>query len=313
MPDLYKVLGVDRGVDADALRSAYRQIARENHPDRHPGDKQAEDRFKNASHAYSVLSNEQKRRAYDEFGDAALEAGFDVEAARRAKQAFKGSFARGEGFEGGFSFDDLLGGVFDRFGGTGGGRAGREPRRGPDLRSSLSLDFLDAATGGEQRIQVGRPSPDGRISPQRLTVKVPPGVRDGGKIRLPGKGGAAPNGVAGDLHLEITVRPHPIFRREGNDVHLDLPVTVREAALGAKIEIPTLEGRATVTVPAGSQGGSKLRLRGKGIPKYRKRPAGDLIATLRIAIPTTLDDDAQAALEALAACDDPELRARLFR
>jgi DnaJ-class molecular chaperone len=316
MPDLYEILGVDRKVDADALRSAYRRIARENHPDQHPGDAQAEERFKQASHAYAVLSDDEKRRAYDEFGDAALEAGFDAEAARRAKQAFQGSFARGEGFEGTFSFDDLLGGLFDRFGGQGGrnARAPRAPRSGRDLRSTITLDFLDAANGGEHRIQVARPTADGRVVPQVLTVRIPPGVRDGGTIRLSGKGEPAPpGGRAGNLHLEVSVRPHPVFRREGNDVHLDLPVTVREAALGAKIEIPTLEGRATVTVPAGTQGGAKLRLRGKGIPKHRNRAAGDLIATVRIAIPTRLDDEARAALEALAACDDPELRAKLQR
>jgi len=313
MPDLYEILGVDRNVDADALRSAYRRVARANHPDQHPGDEQAEERFKLASHAYSVLSDEDKRKAYDEFGDAALEAGFDVEAARRAKQAFAGSFARGDGFEGTFSFDDLLGGLF---GGSGGRprRGARMAQRGRDLRSTLTLDFLDAATGGEHRIQVARPTPDGRVVPQRLTVRIPPGVRDGGTIRLAGKGEPGPpNGRPGDLHLEVSVRPHPVFRREGNDVQLDLPVSVREAALGAKIEIPTLEGRATVTVPAGTQGGAKLRLRGKGIPKHRNRPAGDLIATIRIAIPTQLDDGARAALDALARCDDPELRAKLQR
>jgi DnaJ-class molecular chaperone len=294
MPDLYKILGVDRNVDADALRSAYRRLARENHPDQHPGDAAAEERFKQASHAYAVLSDDEKRRAYDEFGDAALEAGFDVDAARQAKQAFAGSFARGDGFEGTFSFDDLLGGVFDRFGGA----PRRGPQRGRDLRSTLVLDFLDAAVGGEHRIQVARPGPGGAVQPQRLTVRIPPGVRNGGTIRLSGKGEPTPSGV---------------FRREGDDVHLELPVTVREAALGAKIEIPTLEGRATVTVPAGTQGGAKLRLRGKGIPKHGKRSDGDLIATVRIAIPKELDDAARSALEALAACDDPELRARLVR
>jgi DnaJ-class molecular chaperone len=310
MPDLYQTLGVDRSVDADVLRTAYRRIARENHPDRHPGDKDAEDRFKQASHAYAVLSDEEKRRAYDEFGEAALEAGFDADAARRAKQAFAGSFARGEGFEGAFGFDDLVGGIFDRFGGS---RGPRRPRRGPDLHSTITLEFVDAALGGEQRIQIGRPMPDGTVSPQRLTVRIPPGVRDGGRIRLAGKGGALPGAAAGDLHLEVVVRTHPVFRREGNDVHLELPVTVREASLGAKIEIPTLDGRATVSVPPGTQGGGKLRLRGKGIPAHRKRPAGDLIATIRIAIPTKLDDAARAALDALAACDDPDLRSRLGR
>ena len=310
MPDLYEILGVDRRVDSDELRSAYRRIARENHPDQHPDDEPAEERFKRASHAYAVLSDEDKRRDYDEFGDAALEAGFDASAARRAKQAFDGSFARGDNFAGTFSFDDALGGLFDRFGG-GGRRRPRGPQRGQNLRSSLTLDFLDAVAGGEQRIQVGRPTPDGGTTIQRLTVRIPPGVRDGGTIRLAGKGGPAPaNGKAGDLHLEVTVRPHPVFSREGNDVRLELPVTVREAALGAKIEIPTLTGRATVTVPAGSQGGSKLRLRGKGVPKHRNRPAGDLIVTLRIAIPTELDDEARAGrdarVERLALVEEPE-------
>jgi DnaJ-class molecular chaperone len=307
MSNLYSILGVDRSADADALRTAYRQLARENHPDLRPDDSEAEERFKRASQAYAVLSDAEKRALYDEFGDVSLQAGFDAEKARQAQDVFAASAAPGDGFSASFTFEDLLGGLFGREGGL-----RRVPRPGPDLRADVSLDFVDAARGGEHGIQIARPTASGELKQERLTVRIPPGVRDGGRIRLAGKGGESPDGPPGDLWLDVRVRPHPVFRREGRDLQLELPVSVREAALGAQVPVPTLEGRATVSVPAGSQGGARLRLRGKGVPASGSRPPGDLIATLRIRIPRELDDAARAALDTLASCETEDPREALF-
>lgn len=312
--DLYQVLGVPRGADAEAIRKAYRKLARELHPDLNPQDEQAEDRFKEVSEAYAVLSDKDKRALYDEFGPISLEAGFDAEAARAAKR-FGGSFhgfehpgAGGEGVA--FDLDDLLGGLFGG-GARGRGRARRGPRasRGDDLEATLELDFLEAARGATKQLQVSRPGPDGRPELDRVTVRIPAGVDDGGRIRIPGKGGAGRGGGSpGDLWARIRVRPHPVFRREGRDLFLDLPVSISEATLGARVEIPTLEGTALVTVPPGSDSGRRLRLRGKGVPDPRTKTRGDLYATVQIRVPVALDSDAQAKLLELRPFDPPGIR-----
>lgn len=325
--NLYEVLGVSRDASQDDIRKAYRKLARQYHPDVNPGDASAEDKFKQISEAYAVLSDAEKRRSYDEFGDVSLEAGFDPEAARRAREAFGARFGgapggAGAGPFGGFEFetepgggaefhfgdlDDLLGDLFSRRG------TRRGPRPGRDLEAELELDFLEAAHGGERRLTVARPDARGHPVPETITVRIPPGVSDGGRIRIPAKGApGAQGGPAGDLYARIHIRPHPIFRREGRDVHVDVPVTVREAALGARIEVPTLEGRATVTVPAGSDSGRRLRLRGKGIRDPRGGPSGDLFATLRIRVPRHLDEEGRRAVESLAKYDPPDLRKGLF-
>jgi curved DNA-binding protein len=314
--NLYDILGVARDADANTIRKAYRKLARQHHPDVNPGDSAAEERFKEISHAYSVLSDAEKRSHYDEFGDVALEGGFDAEAARRAREAFGARFG-GPEFEGGgaeFHFgdlDDLLGGVFSRFGREG-GRPPR-PRRGRDLEASITLGFLDAARGGEHRLSLARPTADGGVTQEQITVRTPPGVRDGGRIRLAGKGGEVAGGPPGDLYLNVHVQAHPIFRREDRDVHLEVPISVAEAVRGAKVEIPTLDGRATVTIPRGTDSGRKLRLRGKGLANPAGGPPGDLIATVRIRVPQKVDEAAEKALDELARHDPPDLREELFR
>ena len=319
--DLYKVLGVARDVDADALKKAYRKLARRHHPDVNPGDKAAEEKFKEISEAYDVLSDATKRRNYDEFGEVSLQGGFDAEQARRAREAFGARFGGGGGPGAGYGaytseepfefgdLDDLLG----RFGFGGRGASGRAAGlRGSDLEASLELDFLEAAKGGEKRLSLALPGEDGRPKMQTLTVRIPPGVADGGRIRLRGKG--APGlggGPAGDLWATVRVRPHPVFRREGRDVFVDVPVTIVEAIRGAKIEVPTLDGRATVTVPPGTDSGKKLRLRGKGIPDPAGGAPGDLYVVIQIRVPKQLDPEALAKLDALAGTEDP--RQELFR
>jgi DnaJ-class molecular chaperone len=320
--DLYQVLGVARDVDAEALRKAYRKLARRHHPDVNPGDKAAEERFKEISEAYDVLSDPVKRRNYDEFGEVSLQGGFDAEQARRAREAFGQRFGgepgqgpefrTGEPFEFG-DLDDLLG----RFGfGGRGGRAGRAAGlRGADVEATLELDFLEAAKGGEKRLTMQLAGEDGRLHTRTLTVRIPPGVGDGGRIRLRGKGGPGlGGGPPGDLWATVRVRPHPVFRREGRDVLVDVPVTIAEAIRGAKIEVPTLDGRATVTVPPGTDSGQKLRLRGKGIPNPTSGgAAGDLYVVIQVRVPKQLDADAAAALDMLAKAGPENPRKELFR
>jgi len=321
----YEVLGVARDADEDTIRKAYRKLARKHHPDVNPGDKAAEERFKAISEAYAILSNAEKRRAYDEFGDVSLESGFDAEAARRAREAFGQRFGgarRGGGSGGGEEFafgdlDDLLGDLFSRRGWTGGRRGGRAAPgglRGPDMEAEVELDLREAARGGEHRFTITRAAADGATRTENVTVRIPPGVADGGRIRIPGKGGEGIGGApAGDLHATIRIRPDPVFRLEGRDLHFELPITVREAVLGAKVEVPTLDGRATLQVPPGTDSGKRLRLRGKGMPNPGGGVPGDLYAVIQIRVPQGLSDEAQAKLEALDKFDPPDLRKDLFR
>jgi len=317
--DLYETLGVPRDADAKAIKKAYRKLARQYHPDVNPGDKAAEERFKRISEANAVLSDPEKRRNYDEFGEVSLGGGFDADAARRAREAFGARFGTGgraQGFPGfgGQSFDfgdleDLLG---QRFGGRGGGRGRR--LRGEDLQAAIELDFLEAARGGEKRLTITRPSPSGAPITETLTVRIPPGVGDGGRIRLPQKGSPGlAGGPPGDLWATIRVRPHPVFRREGRSLHMEVPISIREAIRGAKIEIPTLEGRATLTVPPGTDSGRKLRLRGKGIADPGGGPPGDLYVTIQIRVPRGLSAEAKKRIDELAELDPPDLRKELFQ
>jgi curved DNA-binding protein len=325
--DLYEVLGVPRDADADAIKKAYRKLARQHHPDVNPGDAAAEERFKEISQAYAVLSDPEQRRAYDEFGDVALEGGFDAEAARKARDAFQSRFGGGAGghpfggaegfggpeggperFEFGGDLDDLLEQLMGQR--RGGGRRG--PRRGGDVEAELALDLRDAALGCERRLTLTRPTAKGP-RPETVTVKVPRGMTEGARIRIPGKGAeGAGGGPAGDLYATIRLRPDPRFRVEDRDLHLDLPVTVPEAALGARVEVPTLEGRATVTIPPGTDGGQRLRLRGKGIPAAGSQAAGDLYVTVRVRVPRDLDEAGREAVEALRDLGPDDPRAELL-
>jgi curved DNA-binding protein len=317
MPEksLYDTLGVAREAEADAIKKAYRRLAKKFHPDANPGDKKAEERFKEISRAYDVLSDAEKRRAYDEFGDIALQAGFDANAARRAQadfgQAFRGTHGSGFDFGGG-DMGDLLGRMF---GGAGGGRGGfGRQMRGADVEAELELDFLEAVNGGEKKLALSLSSARGGSSSETVTVRIPPGVADGGRIRLAGKGGVAPaGGPRGDLYCTIRVRPHAVFRREGRDVLLDVPISVSEAIRGAQIEVPTLEGRATIAIPPGSDSGRKLRLRAKGVPDPGGGPRGDLYVVVQIKVPRALDASALAHVEALAEHEAKDLREGLFR
>jgi DnaJ-class molecular chaperone len=310
--DLYGLLGVARDADDETIRKAYRQLARRFHPDVNPGDAAAEERFKAISQAYAVLSDPERRRNYDEFGEVSLEGGFDAERARQAREAFGRHFG-GAGFGAPpgaeeFQFGDLQDLFSDLFARRGWGDAPRQ-RHGADLEAELELDFVDAARGGERRLQFLRPGPDGRPVQDTVNVRIPPGVADGGRIRIRGTGGPGiGGGPPGDLYARIRVRPHRFFRREGRDLYLDVPVTVSEATLGAKVQVPTLEGRVTLSVPPGTDSGARLRLRGKGVPHPSGGAPGDLYVVVQIRVPRDLPPAEAAKLEDLAPFEPADLR-----
>ena len=292
--DFYDVLGVKRDASADDIRRAYRKLARKYHPDVNK-ESGAEERFKEVSEAYDVLSDPDKRAKYDRFGAAWRQAG-DGPQPGPAAGFDPGDFGGvrvefGDGDLGDFSdvFDSLFGGC--RRGGARRGFGGFAAR-GADHETTLELALEEAARGGRRQIKLA----DGRS----YDVSVPAGVRDGQRIRLAGEGGqGASGGPSGDLFLRVQLKPHPRFRLDGRDLHVDLPVAPWEAALGATIDVPTLEGSAKVKVPAGSSSGRKLRLRGQGFPGPRGGH-GDLYATVRIAVPKHLSDRERDLFEQLA-------------
>lgn len=293
--DYYDALEVPRDASQDEIRQAYRRLARRYHPDvnQEPG---AEDRFKQVSEAYEVLRDPEKRERYDRLG-ANWRAGQDVSGTGGFEEAFR----QGDGFGdvrvefGGGEFSDFFESLFGRRGGAGGGRSGFEgfTTRGSDHEAVLELSLEEAASGGKRRLSLG----DGRS----LEVDIPRGVRDGQRIRLAGEGGpAAGGGCAGDLFLRVRLKPHPRFRVEGRDLYVDLAIAPWEAALGAEVAVPTLEGSARVKVPAGSSSGRRLRLRGQGLPGNAGAPAGDLYAVVTVHVPKKLSKRERELFEQLA-------------
>ena len=290
--DLYKILGVERSASDQEISKAYRRLARKHHPDVNPNDPKAEERFKEASYAYEVLSDAQKRKLYDEFGEEGVAAGFDPARARQytqwREQAGRSPYS--ESFRTDVDLEDLLSGLF-------GGRAGRTgrpsgPARGEDTSGEVWVDFMDALRGAEVRVEL-----EGRA----LRVRVPQGAADGTQIRLSGQGAGGSGGApAGDLYLRIRIRPHRFFSRDADDLGLELPVSVSEAVRGASVEVPTPEGSVTLKIPARSRNGQKLRLRGKGVTSLGGKRRGDLYVTLRVELPDARDpglDERVAELE----------------
>jgi curved DNA-binding protein len=291
--DYYEALGVSRDASEDEIRSAYRQLARKYHPDINK-EAGAEDRFKQVAEAYEVLRDPEKRERYDRLGSN-WKAGEDVSGASGFDRG--GEF--GDGFGdvrvdfGGGDFSDF----FDRFfarRGTG-SRAGYASfsTRGGDHEAELELTLEEAAAGGKRRLSLA----DGRD----FEVQIPRGVRDGQRIRLPGQGGAgAGGGPPGDLFLRVRIKPHPRFRVRGRDLYVDLAVSPWEAALGAEVPVPTLDGTARVKVPHGSSSGRRLRLRAQGLPGTDGSPAGDLYAVVQIHVPKKLTKRERELFEELA-------------
>lgn len=358
--DYYEVLGVSRDVSAEDLKKAYRKLAVKYHPDKNPGDKAAEDKFKEVGEAYDVLSDEEKRAAYDRYGHAAFAGGMGGPAASGAGgfhdpfDIFREVFGGGGG-----------GGIFESFfgGGGGGGRQQRRdgPQRGSDLRYGVEITLEDAANGVEREIeydrlascktcsgsgstsgsgkktcrtcggagqvissrgffQIQQTCPDcggsgevisdpckvcsgtGRTKERtKLRVKIPAGIEDGSRLRSSGNGDyGSKGGPAGDLYIVVQIKPHEIFEREGDDLHCQMPLSFTTAALGGETTVPTLEGKANLKVPAGTQNGTTFRLRGKGMKTLGKDAHGDLYVHVQIAVPTKLTAAQKGHLQAYA-------------
>jgi DnaJ-class molecular chaperone len=284
MKDPYATLGVAKAASADEIKKAYRQLAKQYHPDLNPGDANAAARFKDISGAYDLLSDADKRGRFDR-GE------IDASGQERADASFYRAYAGGpqgaryRSGAGGIDPSDLFSDLFAR-GGFARGRDFNEfSARGADISFNLSIDFLEAARGASKRVSF----PDGRT----LDVTITAGTQDGAILRLRGQGQpGVGGGPGGDALIEISVAPHPHFHREGNDIVVEVPITLTEAVAGGKIRVPTIEGPVAMTVPAGSNSGTRLRLRGRGIAS-KGAPAGDQYVTLKIMLPSKPDSALQ--------------------
>jgi len=280
--DPYQILGVPKDASQEAIQKAYRRLAKKLHPDLNPGDAGAEGKFKEVSAAYDLLGDAEKRGRFDR-GE------IDASGAERPQPRYYRDFAqdRRSPYASDDAFvdlgrdEDLLSQIL--------GRRGRVRMRGQDVQYGLQLDFLDAVNGTKTQVTL---PPD-----QRLDITIPPGTADGQILRLRGKGGAGLNGgPAGDALIEISIRPHPLFTRKGDDIHLELPVGLHEAVLGGKIEVPTPAGTVAMTVPKWSDTGAVLRLKGRGVPRS-DGSRGDAYVTLKLVLPREPDSELEDFLK----------------
>ena len=339
--DFYEVLGVSRDAAPEEIKKAYKRLARQHHPDRNKGDRNAEERFKDVAEAYQVLGDAEKRAQYDRFGRSGFSGGDpgggspyytytsggpggvridweDLFGKRSRRSGRAGAGGMWDIFSEIFGFEDA-----PQQGSPFGHPAGR------DVETELTIEFDEAVNGSTRSLSLNLEGPcascggSGRtgrqvcsrcggsgavVEPKSFTVKIPAGVRDGGRLRIRGKGMAG-----GDLSIVVRVKPHPLFRREGDDLHLEVPVTVWEAALGAEITVPTLEGKASVKVPPGTQSGQTLRLRGKGMPRPNGTGRGDEYVRVMVRVPKHLDQKTRALFEQLARENPENPRAHLIK
>jgi len=301
MKDPYRTLGVPRSADADTIRKAFKKLARKYHPDVSK-DPDADERFKEINSAYGIVGDEKKRKDWDEFGEASTRPGFDADKARQW-----GSMGGAGGAHGGMPFggdvDDLLQSLFR--GGAGMGTE-RRARRGSNLKASITIDLMDTVLGAEREIML--PQPDGRR--ERLTVRIPAGVSDGGRLKIRGQGHPPRGGgPCGDLVLEISVRPHPVLRRDGDDLEMDVPLTVYEAMAGTTVTVPTPTGDVKVTVPKNAKPGQRLRLKNRGV---QKAVPGHLYLVLQPTPPPGDDPDVMQAARRLEEAYVGDLRGKLI-
>ena len=379
--DYYQALGVKRDAQADDIRKAYRRLARKYHPDVNPGDKAAEDRFKEIQEAYAVLNDAKKRKMYDQYGFYS-DQGFPGAGAQAAgaggfgfggfdfSEAFAGGAEAGQAGPGGFGgFSDIFNQFFGRR--QGGHSGAPAPEKGTDLEYSLSIDFWQSIHGAQVRLNINRledcvtcrgtgsagggsstcPQCNGsgnvtqmagamrfslscprcggtgrlrnkcteclgegrRAGAETVEVRIPPGANSGSRLRVAGKGNAGTMGApAGDLYITVRVEPHALFSREGDDIHMRIPVSVAEAGLGAKIEVPTVDGRALLKIPQGTQNGQRFRLREKGVLNSRKNKRGDQIVEISIEAPDVRDERTRDLLRQLAQVDRHDPRSEVW-
>ena len=312
--DYYQILGVSRNATAKEIKQAYRRLARKYHPDVNPGDKGAEARFKEINAAYEVLSDPENRKKYDQFGENWQYADQFAQAGWKASY---GDFARQGPFTV-FDFSDFgsgagdIGGIFDRIFGDLGTRATRRPRRGRDIEHPIEVTLEEAYHGSTRTIETQAESAchvcggrgalgnapcytcggSGRVLyPQRLEVRIPPGVSDGSRIRMAGKGRpGSGGGPPGDLYLMASLRPHPVFQRRDSDLHVEVDVPLTDAMLGGEVEVPTLKGKVALKIPPETQNGRVFRLAGQGMPRMGDNRKGDLFAKVRVVLPTELTE-----------------------
>jgi DnaJ-class molecular chaperone len=328
--DYYQVLGVSRDADEKAIKTAFRRLARKYHPDVNPGDKEAERKFKEISEAYEVLRDPKKRRQYDQFGH--LGAGW-----QQAAAGAPGGWG-GAGVGPDFEFRGFGAGLGDLFEEILGGRGAgvftdARPRRGRDVRAEIELSFEEAFNGAtrEVAVSVAETCPicqgqgvvgKGSVCAQcggagqvermkRLQVRIPPGVRTGSRIRVAGQGEAGPSGQRGDLFLIARVAPHRLFKRQGDDLQVEVPVTYAEAALGAEIDVPTMNGRVKMKLPAGASSGQRLRLAGRGMPRMRGGGRGDLYVQIKVVVPKNLSQEERDLIARLGEMRSEDPRADL--
>lgn len=313
--DYYETLGVNKSADKEAIKRAYRKLAKKYHPDTNAGDAHAEEMFKDVTEAYNVLSDEKKRKLYDEFGFAGLQEGFSEEAARQAAQGGFGGFGGNGSFSGSYSsnggpfthqefhfengsgdMDDIFSMFGDMFSHGGSARGRSTSRKGSDVMADLTISFNEAVFGCEKSISLQDPS-TGKVS--NLSIHIPAGIESGKTVRLKGQGNPGRNGgAAGDVLLNVNVTPSREFERKGQNVYSTIRVPFTTAALGGKARVHTLYGDVECSIKAGTQGGSKIRLKGKGISSM-KNPSvkGDQYVTVEISVPRRLTPRAKEALE----------------
>ena len=346
--DFYKTLGVARDVDEKAIKSAYRKLAREFHPDVNPNNPDAESKFKEISEAFQVLSDTDKRKLYDQWGEdfdkippgytggpgpssgggfgggypgaagggyGTGPGGIDIEELlRQAQQAQSGRGGQG-GMPGGFgaSQGGGQGGMFNELFGNlrGGGGAKRGPQKGGDVEQPVDVSFAESIRGTQRRLNLIIRSDDGREETRDVTVKIPAGVSSGTRVKVSGKGASSSNGGAnGDMYLKVNVRSDPFWKRDGNNLKIEVPVSFAEAALGAQIPVPTMDGTVTLKIPAGTQSGQTFRLSGRGIaPKTGN--AGDELVTIKVAVPRELSERETELIEELRALRPDDVRSHL--
>jgi DnaJ-class molecular chaperone len=287
--DYYEVLGVKRTASPEEIKRAFRKLAREYHPDLHPNDKTAEARFKEVQEAYEILGDSKKRSQYDQFGRGAFEFGGGGPRARSYRWTSQGGPNVEFDFGGLGGLNELFGDFFGR-----GRRGAGAPTPGRNIEAPVSVPFRTAVLGGVLEVSLSG------VRDERLAITIPPGIENGARLRLAGKGEPSPTGgPPGDLIAVVTVQSHPFFTCTGSDLFVEVPISVAEAVLGATIDVPTLDGRASVTIPPGTSSGRKLRLRGKG---GRKAGGGfgDLYVHVKIVLPDSVDADSRRLIQQFA-------------